>query len=66
VRGGGLWDVGMVSELGVFHCIDLETCQDRSTLDLGVPTSWPISCAAGYLDGDGLLHVYLMNRNRKR
>ena len=53
VRGGDLWDAGMVSELGVFHCVDLATCEDRWTLDLGVPTSWPIACATGDLDGDG-------------
>ncbi|HJN15703.1 MAG TPA: VCBS repeat-containing protein, partial [Armatimonadota bacterium] len=53
LRGASLWDVGMVSELGIFHCIDLETCRDRWTLDLGVATSSPISCCAGDLDGDG-------------
>ncbi len=52
VRGTADWDIGLVSETGVFHCVDANTCQTRWTLDLGVPTLWPISVVAGDLTGD--------------
>jgi hypothetical protein len=53
VRGGREWDAGIVSELGVFHCVDVNTCQTRWTLDLGTPSSWPITVVAGDLTGEG-------------
>ena len=56
IRGDGAWDIGLVSEDGVFHAVDLETCQTRWTLDLGVPTFWPIAVTAGGLTGEGRDH----------
>lgn len=53
LRGDAQWDIGVVSALGVLHCIDLATCKDRWTFDLAMPASWPIACATGDLDGDG-------------
>ena len=31
----GVWTIGMVSTAGIFHCVDIDSCQDRWTLDLG-------------------------------
>lgn len=56
IRGDDAWDIGIVSEAGVFHAVDLETCQTRWTLDLGVPTFWPIAVTAGDLTGEGRDH----------
>ena len=47
------WALGVVSALGVFHCVDTETCRDRWTLDLDCPRSAPISVCAADVDGDG-------------
>lgn len=49
VAGG--WTLGIVSEHGVFHCVDLETCRTRWTLDLGSRTSWSVPVAAAALGG---------------
>lgn len=47
------WALGVVSALGVFHCVDTETCRDRWTLDLHCPRSAPVGVCAADLDGDG-------------
>ena len=52
-RGEGLWDAGIVSERGVFHCVELATLKTRWTVDLDAATWWPVSVVAGDLTGDG-------------
>jgi hypothetical protein len=53
LRGPGVWDVGMANNLGIFHCADAVTGQDRWTLDLGVTAAYPINAVSGDLDGSG-------------
>jgi hypothetical protein len=53
-RGPGLWDAGVVSEKGTFHCIDLATLETRWTVDLDAGTLWPVSVVAGDLTGSGV------------
>ncbi len=52
LRGGGRWDLGMMTEAGVFHCVDLATGKDRWTLPLGAKAV-AVPIAAGDLDGNG-------------
>jgi hypothetical protein len=47
------WALGVVSALGVFHCVDTETCRNRWTLDLDCPRSAPMGVCAADVDGDG-------------
>ena len=53
VRDGGVWDVGIVSQDGIFHCADVSTCQTRWTMNLGTRASSPINVTSADLDGDG-------------
>ena len=53
LRGGRQWDLGIVSDLGVLHCVDLDSGQDRWQMELIEATSWPVCCATGDLDHDG-------------
>ena len=52
LRGRGRWDLGMMTQEGVFHCVELATGKDRWTLPLGVKAV-AVPIAAGDLDGDG-------------
>ena len=53
IRRSGEWDIGMVTQEGIFHCVDVNTCQTRWTLDLGAKATSPINVVSGDLDGDG-------------
>jgi hypothetical protein len=53
LRGNGKWDIGMTNQDGIFHCVDVDTCQTRWTLDLGTKANRPINAVSGDLDGDG-------------
>ncbi|NLH98999.1 MAG: VCBS repeat-containing protein [Chthonomonadales bacterium] len=53
IRGGPRWDVGMMTVEGVFHSADVNTAQDRWTLDLGVKSSTLPQIASADIDGDG-------------
>jgi len=53
IRDAAHWDVGMVDKEGLFYCADVNTCQYRWTLDLGVKATSPVSVTSGDLDGDG-------------
>jgi hypothetical protein len=53
IRGDGQWDVGMVTNAGVFHSADADTARDRWTLTLGVEASPAVQICSGDVDGDG-------------
>ncbi len=53
IRGGGAWDVGMVTRTGIFHCADVETCKTRWTLNLGCKSTSAINVSSADVDGDG-------------
>jgi outer membrane protein assembly factor BamB len=53
IRRDGEWDIVMVTQEGILHCVDVHTCQTRWTLDLGTKATSPINVVSGDLDGDG-------------
>ena len=53
IRDDGHWDLGMVNQEGVFHCIDVMTCQTRWTFPTGCRATLPVNVVSGDLDGDG-------------
>ncbi len=52
IRPAG-WDLGMLTQRGVFHCAGVESGRDRWTLDLGVLAIYPSRVTAADVDGDG-------------
>jgi hypothetical protein len=53
IRTDGQWDLGMVNQEGVFHCIDANTCQTRWTFNTGCRATMPVNVVSADLDGDG-------------
>jgi len=53
IRGDGRWDVGMVTNAGVFHSADADSARDRWKLPLGVDASPAVQVCSGDIDGDG-------------
>jgi hypothetical protein len=53
VRPDGQWDLAMVNQEGVFHCIDVNTGQTRWTFPTGNRATLPINAVSADIDGDG-------------
>lgn len=53
IRPNGQWDLAMVNQEGIFHCIDANTCQTRWTFPTGSRATLPINVISADIDGDG-------------
>ncbi len=53
IRPDGQWDLAMVNQEGIFHCIDVNTCQTRWTFPTGSRATLPINVISADIDGDG-------------